>query len=145
MYKQYRFLSYLTATFLILVLLCCVMVATGHAEQAASPSITADDLYRVVSPYMEKSRFPIDLYEFECIRIDLNTDEVPMGNVIDGEFFFPALPTTLEMIFLSDGYHLVPSQWHWTDADRIYISFDVADIANLDTTIGLFIFLFAYH
>ena len=143
MYKQYRFLSYLTAAFLILTLLCCVMAATGHAE-AAPPSITLDDLYQVVSPYMEKSEFPIDLYEFECIRIDLNTDVVPTGNVIDGEFIFPALPNTLDMIFLYDGYHLVPARWHWTDADRIYISFDVTDIGNLDSTFGLYIFLFAY-
>ena len=109
----------------------------------AVPSITVDDLYQIVSPFMEKSEFPIDLYECECIRIDLNTEVIPTGDVIEGEFFFPALPSTLDLVFLYDGCHLIPARWHWTDENRIYVAFTVEDIAKLDGTVGLYIFLFA--
>lgn len=126
-----------------LILLCGgLLVQKGQAEAVPSPTI--DDLYQVVSPYMEKSDFPIDLYEFECVRIDLNTDVLPTGDVLDGEFIFPLLPSTLDLIFLYDGYHLVPAHWHWTDENRIYIAFDVYDISKLDGVNGLYIFLFAY-
>lgn len=121
-----------------------IIINNGHAE-AAVPSPTLDDLYQVISPYMMKSDFPIDLFEFECVRIDLNTEVVPSGNVVDGEFIFPALPTSLDLVFLYDGYHLVPAHWHWTDADRIYIAFDMSDIGQLDGVTGLYIFLFAYN
>ena len=140
--KQYRAICFLLTLLLILMSICGFLVATAHAEAAPSP--TLDALYKVVSPYMRKSDFPIDLFEFECIRIDLDTEVVPTGSVVDGEFFFPALPTTLDLVFLYDGYHLVPAHWHWTDADRIYIAFDVESISELDGTTGLYLFLFAY-
>ena len=141
--RQYRVTCFLFALLLILISMCGILLVNAHAE--AVPSPTLDALYQVVSPYMRKSDFPIDLFEFECIRIDLNTEVIPSGNVVDGEFIFPALPTSLDLVFLYDGYHLVPAQWHWTDADRIYIAFDVSDIGQLDGVTGLYIFFFAYN
>ena len=128
-----------------LIMACGGVIINEGSAEAAVPSPTVDDLYQVISPYMMKSDFPIDLFEFECIRIDLDTKVIPSGNVVDGEFIFPVLPTSLDLVFLYDGYHLAPAHWHWTDANRIYIAFDVNDIGQLDGTMGLYVFFFAYN
>ena len=115
------------------------------SQEEAAPDITVDDLCQIVSPIILKSSLPVDLYECTCIRIDLDTKVIPMGSVIEGEFFFSELPPTLDLVFLYDGYHLVPAHWHWTDENRIYVAFDVEDIVKLAGTVGLYIFLFAYQ
>ena len=143
--KNQKMIAFLTALLLLLCSVCGIMIVANADAEEATPSITIDDLYRVVSPYMVKSDFPVDLMEIECIRIDLNTDVIPTGTVIDGEFFFPALPPALDLVFLYDGGHLVPALWHWTDENRIYVAFDAEDMSRLDSATGLYVFLFAYQ
>ena len=122
------------------LILVCGFLVSGHAE-ASVPSITVADLYRVVSDTMSMSDEPLDLTLCECVRVDV--DLAKAGGAVDGEFFFPILPNTLDSVILYDGCNAVPAVWHWTDENRVYLSFDTLAVEQLSGTAGLYIFFFS--
>ena len=138
-YKQQKWILALMGILTALILLCGFLLA-GRAE-AAVPSITVADLYRVVSETMSMSGEPLDLTLCECVRVDI--DLAKASGAVDGEFLFPILPDTLESVILYDGYNAVPAVWHWTDENRVYLSFDTWDVSQLSGTEGLYIFFFS--
>ena len=123
-----------------------VLLAVGglNAQAEAVPSITPEDLYRVVSNVFFKSGADHDMVECDCIRLDMEIKEAIGTEIVESEIFFPALPRTLVFVLLTDGFHAIPAQWHWTNENSIYVAFRTADLLTLDGTVGLHLFLFAY-
>ena len=138
-YKQQKWILALMGVLAALILLCGFLL-TSRAE-AAVPSITVADLYQVISETMSMSGEPLDLTLCECVRVDV--DLAKAGGAVDGEFFFPILPNTLESVILYDGCNAVPAVWHWTEENRVYLSFGTWDVSQLSGTEGLYIFFFS--
>lgn len=139
-YKQQKWILALMGVLAALILLCGFLL-TSRAE-AAVPSITVADLYQIISETMSMSGEPLDLTFCECVRVDI--DLAKAGGAVDGEFFFPILPNTLESVILYDGHNAVPAVWHWTEENnRVYLSFDTWAVNQLSGTEGLYIFFFS--
>ncbi len=140
MKKHFKAILGVVMTIIMIVGGACA--AEAHAEPV--PSITLEDLYRVVSNVFFKSDADHNMVECECIRLDMEIKEAIKTETVESEIFFPALPRTLIFILLTDGSHAIPAQWHWTDENSIYVAFRTADLLTLDGTVGLHLFLFAY-
>ncbi len=146
---NHRFHWFLSLLLAALIALCGIMVITeAKAEDSQiepAPSITVEALYRIVSGTIEKADRPFELQVIDCMRIDIDQDKIPdQVAVIDAELFFPALPTTVKSIFLFDGYRAIPADWHWTDQNAVYVSFQLSDILSLKETHGLYLFLLTW-
>ena len=138
-YNKQKWILALMGILTALILVCGFLVA-GHAEASVS-SITVADLYRVASDTMSMSEEPLDLTLCECVRVNVSLDKA--GGAIDGEFFFPILSNNLDSVILYDGYNAVPAVWHWTDENRVYLSFDTWAVSQLSDMTGLYIFFFS--
>lgn len=150
MYETNSKFPWILAFILIcLVALCGIMTITeANAEEQLEttlPSISIDSLYRIISEGISKSDDPFDLQVVDCIRININLDELPdQVTQVEAEIFFPALPSNIKSVVLSDRYRAFPANWHWTDQDVIFVSFNLSDIQLFQDLQGLYLFLLAW-
>ncbi len=150
MYEMKSKIPWVLAVILIfLITLCGILtIAETKAEdlpEAPLPSISIDSLYKIVSATISKSEEPFDMQVVECIRIDISLDELPdQVTQVEAELFFPALPTNIKSVVLSDRYRAFPANWHWTDQDVIFVSFNLSDVQLFHDLQGLYLFLLAW-
>ncbi len=145
-HKFHWFLALMLAVFFALFGIMMINDTKAEELQTESvPSISIDALYHIVSSTMVKADYPFELQVIDCIRVDIDTDEIPdQVMTIDAELFFPLLPPTVRTIVLFDGFRAVPAEWHWTDQNSVYVSFHLSDILTLKDTKGLYLFLLTW-